>query len=740
MSDLPTGTVTFLFTDLEGSTRLWEQYPDAMKEALAFHDAILRDAVRVHGGHIVKMTGDGVHAAFSDAARALLAAADAQRVLNEHAWGDVVLRVRMGVHTGHAEARDGDYYGTSVNRAARLMSAANGGQVVVSLAAEELACDELPPDVSLIDLGEQRLRDLARSERMFQLSAPGLAATFPALRSLDAYPSNLPPQVTSFVGREAALCDVAEALQSSRIVSLTGVGGVGKTRLATQVAAEVLPEFADGVWLCELAAAGDAESMTQLVAATLGVSPRPGITLESSVADFLHLKRVLLVLDNCEHLLEAAAHLVDVIVQRCPDARVLITSREGLGVPGEQIWPVRSLVVEGTSGAANDAMMLFADRARAARPGFALDQTNEQAVRDVCRRLDGIPLAIELAAARVTAMSPADIAGLLDERFRLLTGGRRTAVERHQTLRAAVDWSYSLLTPTERTVFDCLGVFAGTFDADSASAVAIGKGIERWDVLDAVSSLVAKSMAVMEEDDDSTRYQLLETLRQYARERLDEAGVADDVRRRHATHYCERAEALGPALHGAGEIAARRQIRADLDDLRAAVFWAADSGTDGELAIRVIASVGIEQTQDQRAGIGAWAIRVADLARQSSPGLRMAALSVAAAQFMMLGDYAAARSFAQDAIVEPLPSDCPVPYSPYYVLQSLEAYEDDPKPRSALHTGPENSLKPRGPTRSRSRCNTAWRRRGRLRQGIPPLRASTPRRPSAGAGRCRTRR
>jgi len=532
VAELPTGTVTFLFTDLEGSTRLWEEFPQAMKDALARHDEILRDAIVAHDGHIVKTTGDGVHAAFADAAGAVDAALDAQIALSRESWTATgPLRVRIGIHTGAAEARDGDYYGTAVNRAARLMSAANGGQTIVSLTTEELLRDVNPGGWELVDLGEHRLRDLQRAERVFQLCGDGLAADFPPLRTLDAYAGNLPAQLTSFIGRDDEVAAISEMLRSSRLVTLTGVGGVGKTRLAIQVAAEMLPEFPDGAWLCELAAANARDTMSDVVASALGVQPRAGMTLEGSIVEFLRTKRLLVVLDNCEHLLDAAADLADRVLRACDDVRILATSREGLAVDGEHVRPVRSLQ-------RSSAELLFADRACAVAPDFTLDGAHAAAVADVCRRLDGIPLAIELAASRVSSMSPEEIASLLDERFRLLTGGKRTAVERHQTLRAMVDWSYSLLDDTERVVFDRLGVFSGSFDAAAAAAVVAGDGVEPWDVRDALASLCDRSMVVAEPGEAGvTRYSMLETLRAYARERLDERGEPDRWRRRHASHY-----------------------------------------------------------------------------------------------------------------------------------------------------------------------------------------------------------
>ncbi|TMK56888.1 MAG: adenylate/guanylate cyclase domain-containing protein, partial [Actinobacteria bacterium] len=488
MTELPAGTVTFLFTDVEGSTRLWEQYPEAMKTALARHDEILREAITACDGYIVKMTGDGVHAAFSDARAALLAAVNSQRALVSEAWSEPnEVRVRMGLHSGPAETRDGDYYGTAVNKAARLMSIANGGQVLLSLATEELVRDDLPEAHELLELGEHRLRDLSRAERVFQVCGPGLLSDFPALRSLDAPPTNLPRQLTSFVGRDDALADVGKAVSRSQLVTLTGVGGVGKTRLALRVAAELLPQFPDGVRLCELAVCADAATMAQVVAVSIGAVQRAGVTLEESIVEYSRSRNMLLVLDNCEHLLDPVTRLTEHLLQECPRVHVLATSREALGVAGEQAWPVRSLSLPAVASPdgeeRGEAVQLFVERAIAARPSFVLDDENAGPVVEICRRLDGVPLAIELAAARVVAMSPAQMVTLLDERFRLLVGRRRTAVERHQTLRATVEWSYALLDATERAVFDRLGVFPGSFDSDAAVAVATGDGVESWDVL-----------------------------------------------------------------------------------------------------------------------------------------------------------------------------------------------------------------------------------------------------------------
>ena len=673
----PTGTVTFLFTDLESSTRLWEQFPEAMKDALARHDEILRDAIAAHEGHIVKMTGDGVHAAFGTAQDAIVAALGAQRALVIEPWTGIdAFRVRMGLHTGAAEFREGDYYGTAVNKAARLMSAAHGGQILVSLATEELLRDAMPDGCDVVDLGEHRLRDLSRAERVFQLSGSGLARDFPPLRSLDVYAGNLPVQLSSFVGRHEELIGVAKQLGVSRMVTLTGVGGVGKTRLATQVAAEAAPQFDDGVWLCELAPARDADTLAEVVATALGVNRRQGMSVQESIVDLLRSRSLLLVLDNCEHLVEPASDLAHDVLRHCPGVRVLATSREGLGIDGEQVWPLRSL-------AELDSVALFTERATAARSGFVLDSGNAAAVSDVCRRLDGIPLAIELAAARVVAMSPADIGTRLDERFRLLAGGRRSAVERHQTLRATVDWSYSLLDDTERTVFARLSVFSGSFDAPAAEAVCTGDGIEAWDVLDALTSLVAKSMVTSEDGPDGgVRYRLLETMREYAVEQLQEHADVDVWRRRHAEHYAAFAEVAGPGLIGPDELMWRPRLHAENDNLRSAVIWSLDSQDpdDGELAVRIVAALAHECITEPLSGVATWAERAAERSRSSTPGRRTAVLGAAAWNAMIgRAEFELGTELAREALRDGIPPDCPAPQialSALLVLAQTQGYEE----------------------------------------------------------------
>ena len=603
MVGLPTGTVTFLFTDLEVSTRLWDQEPDAMSAALARHDEILREGVVAHGGHLVKGRGDGVHAVFATADAAVRTAIACELAMDAEPWTvSEPLRARIGIHTGVAELRDGDYFGSAVNRAARLEAIAHGGQIVCSQTTAELARDVLAEGVVFVDLGEHRLRDLSRPERVFAVNASGLQSGFAPLASVDAFPTNLPLQTTSFVGREEDMAGVIDALGEARVVTLTGVGGVGKTRLAVQVAAEVLDRFEGGAWLIELGPLSDAAGLPEVVAAALGVQPRQGLSIADSVVEWLRVKELLVIFDNCEHVIGAAARMVDAIVTACPRIRVLATSREGLGLRGERQLTVPSLDV------ANESVQLFTQRAHEASSGFALDASTAPAVDQICARLDGIPLALELAAARTRMMTPSEISARLDERFRLLTGGSRTAVERHQTLRQAVDWSYDLLDPRERVVLDRLGVFAGGFTLEAAEATVSGDRIDSLDVFDAVGQLVDKSLVVADRDGDMTRYRLLETIRQYALERLDDAQMTDTIRRRHATWCAGFVAQASVGLQGPGEPAWLERVDGEIDNLRAALTWATGAD-DAELSLSLIGSFGPWNLWSRRLGyvLGPWA-------------------------------------------------------------------------------------------------------------------------------------
>lgn len=568
MSAVPTGTVTFLFTDLEGSTRLWDDLPDAMGPALAVHDGVLKSCIEAHGGYLVKMTGDGAHAAFATASDAIASAVDAQLGLQRAEWGETgPLRVRIGMHSGTAEARDGDYFGTAVNRAARLMAAAHGTQVVCSRATADLAQGALADGISFHDLGEHQLRDLGTPERIYQVTHPDLPVEFAPLRTLDAYTGNLPLQVTEFVGRDEALTELAKLLPRSRLVTLTGTGGVGKTRLAVQAAAAALPHYPDGAWFVDLAPIDDGRFVATEIANTMHLPEhRLGDRTDALVAA-LAPRHALLVLDNCEHLVDAVADLVDVLLRRCPRVSLLATSQEVLGVEGEATYPVRPL-------AGGDATRLFVDRAAAARHGFALTSENTVAVEELCRRLDGIPLAIALAGARVSSMSPTAILEHVDERFRLLGQGRRTARRRHQTLRAAVDWSYGLLAPREQLVFDRLSVFAGEFALEFAQLVVADDDVDALDVLDVVGSLVSKSMLQLDERGSGDRYRLLETLRDYGLERLAERGELEPTQVRFLDAYTTFAETAAAHLVGPNDTEWVGRVDDEYANLRAAMLLA----------------------------------------------------------------------------------------------------------------------------------------------------------------------
>ena len=692
MTELPSGTVTFLFTDLESSTRLWEEHPEAMPGALARHDEIVREAVESHGGHVVKTMGDGFHAAFGAAQEAVDAAVAAQLALVAESWPATgPLLVRMGIHSGTAELRGGDYYGSTLNRAARLMSTAHGGQIVVSLATEELVPSG---GVEFVDLGEHSLRDLARPEQVFQVVHPGLERDFPRLASLDTFVGNLPTQVTSFVGRDEDVARLVGMLDEVSLVTLAGTGGVGKTRLAVQVAAEVLPRFADGAWFAELAAAEDGEAMAQVVATTLGCRQHPGLSLADSIVEYLKVRELLLVLDNCEHLLDDAGAFADAVLRACAHVTVLATSREALDVSGEHVLRVRSLDAPGPSATRDElvhsaAVLLFGDRSADAGANTAWDGRQWAAVGEICRRVDGIPLAIELAAARTTSMSPMDIASHLDERFRLLTGKRRGRVERHQTLRGTVEWSYQLLDSDERRVFERLSVFAGSFDGPAAVAVAGGEGLGSWEVTDALSSLVAKSMLGVDTGPDgTTRYGMLETLRQFARERLEEAGDTDRWRRAHAEYYADWAHDAGYGLIGPDDQEWMTQVYAEIDNLRAAVSWSLDrdDSVEQEIGLRILAS--LEEVRGIDLGLGALATQAVPMAEACRAELRAPVLTVAAYHEWNQGHVERARDLAQAAMRDGIISTTVSPLAPQQsaVVFAMTAGEDARAFEIADHT------------------------------------------------------
>ena len=571
---IPTGTVTFLFTDLEGSTKLWERFPVEMQGALARHDEIVRSSIAGHGGYVFATGGDGFAAAFTGAVDAVDAAVTAQRGLSEESWPEgMALSVRMGVHAGEAHERDGDYFGPTLNRIGRLHAVAHGGQIVVSAATEPL----LREHVELRDLGQHRLRDLDETASIFQVMAGGLSEDFPRLRTLESAAHNLPTAVDHFVGRDQEIRDLVAALRASRLVTLTGVGGTGKTRLALEAATHELGRFTDGVWLVELAALTEGSATPFVVGDVVGAVQQDGLSMIESLVRSLSSRNVLLVLDNCEHLLDEIADLVGTLIARCPQLVVLATSREGLAVRGERILAIPSLT-------ADEGAALFSARAVAA--GADVGESDAGGIAEIVGRLDGLPLAIELAAARTSALTVAEVAERLDDRFRLLRGAGRGRLERHQTLWNTVAWSYDLLDLEEQAIFDQLSVFDGGFTLDAAQGVC-GPRFDALDIEDAVIALVERSMVTAEQTRSGTRYKLLETLRQFGEARLGEEDI-DEVRRRHGDWYAAFAERAYEGLGTEDGIDWNHRQLAEIDNFRTVVY-----GSNRDAACRVVAAMGV---------------------------------------------------------------------------------------------------------------------------------------------------
>jgi predicted ATPase/class 3 adenylate cyclase len=574
---LPSGVVTFVFSDIEGSTKLWESDPDGMRASLALHDEMARSTVAGAGGVVFKHTGDGFAAAFESVNAGIEAAVRFAAAVSRGKWPGPRLTCRIGVHAGDAEPTEGDYFGTTVTRTARIMDAGNGGQILVSEAARVLLGHRPGAEAALVDMGEHRLKDLGEPTRIYRLMGEG-ADDSRELRTLERTPNNLPIQVSSFIGREGQIQDVIDLLSQSRLVTLTGIGGVGKTRLSLQVAAELLSEFEDGVWFIELAPLRDAVFLAETVANGLGVAEDPTLTAMARLMRFLPTQRALVVVDNCEHLIDDIAALVDSVLRACPDVRILTTSREALGVPGEVLVRVPSLRVDDDAA----AVELFAERARLVQPSFRVDDANRVTVADICTRLDGIPLAIELATARLKMLSLEQISQNLNDRFRLLTGGSRTAVDRQRTLRAMMDWSYDLLADEERELLRRLAVFSDGLTYEAADDVCSGETLSSFEVLEVLGRLVEVSVVTFDAE-PRPRYRLLETVRQYALEKLVEAGEADEARLRHAQHCLEAAHQLDRSLVE-GDLDPIEVATDDLSNYRSAITWAMEAG-EGSMAL-----------------------------------------------------------------------------------------------------------------------------------------------------------
>lgn len=655
----PTGTVTFLFTDIEGSTSLWEQFPQAMHTALACHDELLRRAIAGHNGTVFKTIGDAFCAVFPSAQLAVQAALESQFLLQDELPPAPIIKVRMALNTGIAEHRDNDYFGQPLNRVARLLSVAHGGQVLLSQSTVELVRDQLPAPITLVDLGSHKLRDLSRPETIFQLGHPRLPSEFPRLTSLNNSSTNLPAQTTSFIGREQEISEIKKLLTTTRLLTLTGPGGAGKTRLSLQVAADMQDQFSDGIWFIELAPLSDPALVPQAVAQAMNFPEEGGRSLIQTLIANIGSRKILLMLDNCEHLLHACAELSSALLRSCSNIKILTSSREGMSIAGETLYRIPPLSRPDLSRQLTpqtllqyEAVKLFVERASAVAPAFNVTRQNAPALAQVCHRLDGIPLAIELAAARVRALSIEAIATRLDDRFRLLTGGSRTALPRQQTLRALIDWSYDLLNDQEKTLLRRLSVFAGGWSLEAAEAVCAGNPVEEWELLDFLTSLVDKSLVIYEETEGTARYRLLETVRQYSRDRLAEFDETGNTKRLFRTFFLKLAEEAMPQLQGPDAATWLNSLQTENDNLRAAFDDCIAALDGGEQSLRLSASL-----------MRFWEIRgyfaegrerlTAALAHPDAQGrteARSNALHGAGNLAMKMGNYDLARSYYEESL------------------------------------------------------------------------------------------
>jgi len=641
----PTGTITFVFTDIIGSTRLWERFPEAMAAAIRQHDDLLREVFTGHGGFVFKTVGDSFCVAFADPSAALAAAAEVHSQIAAARWdGTGPLSVRVAVHAGPAELRGGDYFGQTLSRVARIESAAHGGQVLVSSSVGELVRETLPAGFGLKDLGKHLLRSIERPEHLYQLTGPGLRGDFPSPRGMSVLPNNLPTQTTSFIGREKELAAVLEALGgATRLLTLTGSGGTGKTRLALESAARMVGMFRDGVWLVELALVGDASKLLEAVAEAAGVREEPGQPLHDTLLGALRGKDTLLLLDNCEHLTGAAASLATELLRVCPKLKILATSRHSLGIKGESTHAVPPLGIfdrlrepgeaAGSPArlAAYDAVRLFVERAAAVRPGFRLDDSNAAAVGEICSRLDGIPLALELAAARMRLLDAGELAARLGDRFRIIKGGNADRLPHQQTLKALIDWSFELLSEPERALFRRLAVFRGGRSLEAVEAVCSGGVVAREDVIDHLQQLIEKSLVSTEPGGSGAlRYVLLESVWHYARTKLAESGEESGARDRHLAWFLKWAERAAPEFEGPDQKQWIERFNDDAFNFDAAFAWCHSQGR-AEEGVRLLAALGRPlEVRGYLTEAREHALRVLDEGSGVAPGLLARATASAA--------------------------------------------------------------------------------------------------------------
>jgi predicted ATPase/class 3 adenylate cyclase len=647
--------LTFLFTDIEGSTSKWEEQPEQMAQAVGRHDALLRNVVQAHHGRIVKTTGDGIYAAFESPADGVGAVVAIQLgLIDPAATAGMGLRVRCGLHTGPVQARDNDYFGSTINRTARIMNAAHGGQILVSQAIAEQVRDKLAADVSLKDLGAVRLKGLATSEAVFQVVHPQLYQNFPALRELEATPNNLPQQLTSFVGREKERAEIEEMLGGTRLLTLLGMGGLGKTRLSLQVGGNVMDAYPDGVWFIDLQTIRDDSLVASETARVLGVREEPGRPLIQTLCAHLKTRKLMLIVDNCEQVIDTCADLANHILRSAPEIRILATSRIALRVPGEQTYVVQPLPVptrnaDAETLAKSTSVQLFVERAKLHKPSFVLNDKEAPAVAELVYRLEGIPLAIELAAARVRSLAVADINKRLNDRYKILTGGDRTLQARQQTLRALIDWSYDLLEDNEQILLARLAVFAGGFDLAAIEEICGTDPLDVADVLDIITSLVEKSLLRVEDSDDGARYRMLETIRDYSQEKLllrDERipmGIA------HRDYYFSMAKAANRGSQGAEQPVWTRRIEEELDNLRAAIKLTLEANVDPVVAVKIEVALMWFRILRGYASEGRKYIRaaLAEPAVQASDFIHGHALYVGAALAYSQGDNAEAKEMLE---------------------------------------------------------------------------------------------
>lgn len=656
--NLPVGTVTFLLTDIESSTLHWQAAPDPMARAVARHYQILHDAISIHGGVRPEEQGEGdsIVAAFTRPSDAISAALAAQIALDKERWPTpTAVRVRMAVHTGEARLRNAsNYVGMAIIRTARLRALAHGGQIVVSSASRDLALDHLDDAVELRDLGEHRLKDLARPERVYQVVHPEIPARFAPLHSIDATPNNLPTRLSTFIGRHNELITVEGLLADRRLVTVSGAGGAGKTRLALQSAANHVERFPHGVWWIELAPLTDASSVPNSIASVIGAQLNESTDPIDLIAARLATDRALLVLDNCEHVLDVCSRVTDTILQRCPNISILATSRTPLDVPGEVVWRIPPLTGPDAGAEIDpqqvpqfDAVSLFVDRARMARPTFDVTKSTATCIAEICHRLDGIPLAIELAAARTKSLTPAQILSGLGDALDLLTGGSRRLLMRQQTLEASIRWSCALLSENERSLLFRLAVFSGSFDLPGAEAVCSGGGIDDVMVLDSLERLIDGSLIVQLEREYHGRFLMLETVRQFGIRQLIVDDELEVWRERHASFYASLALEYGPLCETQHQFPAVATLEFERDNLRTTLDWLLKNGRSDELATTILALEGFWDVAGPRLDAATWCGRALELLPDNPTAVRARLIALRAESRLPIGEFSLGFADAQ---------------------------------------------------------------------------------------------